>query len=154
MKKNIYRTATFMSVVALLSLASCQKEENTKVLFTGSIEKAAVNGKTSIQIDNATNEGKVVWESGDQVAIYDQGASYTLEAIPTGDNTVADFTGDATPAGGPYCAIYPASIATGSTSITLPAEQTCSNGTLVGSMFKYSARPPQTPPIILFFLDL
>ena len=139
MKKIIYRTATFMSLVALLSLASCQKEENTKVLFTGSIEKAAVNGKTSIQIDNATNEGKVMWESGDQVAIYDQGASYTLEAIPTVDNTVADFTGDATPAGGPYCAIYPADIATSSTSISLPAEQTCSNGThFTAPMYAYS----------------
>ena len=139
MKKNIYRTATFMSVVALLSLASCQKEDNAKVLFTGSIEKAAVNGKTSIQIDNATNEGKVIWESGDQVAIYDQGVSYTLEAVPTGDNTTADFTGDATPAGGPYCAIYPADIATGSTSITLPAEQTCSNGThFTAPMYAYS----------------
>ncbi len=128
-----------MSVVALLSLASCQKEEGGKVLFTGSIEKATIDSKTSIQIDNATNEGKVVWESGDQVAIYDQGVSYTLEAIPTGDKTTADFTGDAKPTGGPYYAIYPASIASGSASITLPAEQNCTDGThFTAPMYAYS----------------
>ncbi len=139
MKKNFYRTATFISIVALLSLASCQKEEGGKVLFTGSIERATVDGKTSIQIDNATNEGMVVWESGDQVAIYDQGVSYTLEAIPTGDKTTADFTGDANPSGGPYYAIYPASIASGSESITLPAEQNCTDGThFTAPMYAYS----------------
>lgn len=128
-----------MSIVALFSLASCQKEESGKVLFTGSIEKATVDSKTSIQIDNATNEGKVVWESGDQVAIYDQGVSYTLEAIPTGDYTTADFAGDATPSGGPYYAIYPAGIATGFESITLPAEQTCTDGThFTAPMYAYS----------------
>ncbi len=139
MKKNFYRTATFISIVALLSLASCQKEEGGKVLFTGSIEKATIDSKTSIQIDNATNEGKVVWESGDQVAIYDKGVSYTLEAIPTGDYTTADFTGDANPSGGPYYAIYPASIASGSESITLPAEQNCTDGThFTAPMYAYS----------------
>ncbi len=139
MKKYFHRIATFMSVVTLLSLASCQKEEGGKVLFTGSIEKATVDSKTSIQIDNATNEGKVVWESGDQVAIYDQGVSYTLEAIPTGNYTTADFTGDATPSGGPYYAIYPADIATGSASITLPAEQNCTDGThFTAPMYAYS----------------
>lgn len=139
MKKYFYRTAIFMSIVALFSLASCQKEEGGKVLFTGSIEKASIDSKTSIQIDNATNEGMVVWESGDQVAIYDQGVSYTLEAVPTGDYTTADFTGDATPSGGPYYAIYPAGIASGSESITLPAEQTCSNGThFTAPMYAYS----------------
>ena len=139
MKKNFYRTATFMSIVALLSLASCQKEEGGKVLFTGTIEKATIDSKTSIQIDNATNEGMVVWESGDQVAIYDKGVSYTLEAIPTGDYTTADFTGDAKPTGGPYYAIYPASIASGSESITLPAEQNCTDGThFTAPMYAYS----------------
>ena len=139
MKKYFHRIATFMSVVALLSLASCQKEEGGKVLFTGSIEKATVDSKTSIQIDNATNEGKVVWESGDHVAIYDKGVSYTLEAIPTGDKTTADFTGDAKPTGGPYYAIYPASIASGSESITLPAEQNCTDGThFTAPMYAYS----------------
>ena len=74
------------------------------------------------------------------MAIYDQGVSYTLEAVPTGDNTVADFTGDATPAGGPYYAIYPASIASGSESITLPAEQNCTDGThFTAPMYAYSS---------------
>lgn len=137
MKKHFYLTATLMSVVALFSLASCQKEESTKVLFSGSIENATVDSKTSINIAN--NTGTVKWESGDQVAIYDQGASYTLEAIPTSDNTTADFTGDATPSGGPYYAIYPADIATGSTSITLPAEQNCTDGThFTAPMYAYS----------------
>ncbi len=137
MKKHFYLTATLMSVVVLFSLASCQKEESTKVLFSGSIEKATVDSKTSINIAN--NTGTVKWESGDQVAIYDQGASYTLEAIPTADNTTADFTGDATPAGGPYYAIYPADIATGSASITLPAEQNCTDGThFTAPMYAYS----------------
>ncbi len=138
MKKHFYLTATLMSIVALFSLASCQKEESTKVLFSGSIEKATVDSKTSINIAN--NTGTVKWESGDQVAIYDQGASYTLEAIPTDDNTTADFTGDATPAGGPYYAIYPAGIATGSASITLPAEQNCTDGThFTAPMYAYSS---------------
>ena len=137
MKKHFYLTATLMSIVALFSLASCQKEESTKVLFSGSIEKATVDSKTSINIAN--NTGTVKWESGDQVAIYDQGASYTLEAIPTSDNTTADFTGDATPSGGPYYAIYPADIATGSASITLPAEQNCTDGThFTAPMYAYS----------------
>ena len=138
MKKHFYLTATLMSVVALFSLASCQKEESTKVLFSGSIEKTTVDSKTSINIAN--NTGTVKWESGDRVAIYDQGASYTLEAIPTADNTTADFTGDATPSGGPYYAIYPADIATGSTSITLPAEQNCTDGThFTAPMYAYSS---------------
>ena len=138
MKKHFYLTATLMSIVALFSLASCQKEESTKVLFSGSIEKATVDSKTSINIANKT--GTVKWESGDQVAIYDQGASYTLEAIPTSDNTTADFTGDATPSGGPYYAIYPAGIATGSASITLPAEQNCTDGThFTAPMYAYSS---------------
>ena len=137
MKKHFYLTATLMSIVALFPLASCQKEESTKVLFSGSIEKATVDSKTSINIAN--NTGTVKWESGDQVAIYDQGASYTLEAIPTADNTTADFTGDATPSGGPYYAIYPADIATGSASITLPAEQNCTDGThFTAPMYAYS----------------
>ena len=138
MKKHFYLTATLMSIVALFPLASCQKEESTKVLFSGSIEKATVDSKTSINIAN--NTGTVKWESGDQVAIYDQGASYTLEAIPTADNTTADFTGDATPSGGPYYAIYPADIATGSASITLPAEQNCTDGThFTAPMYAYSS---------------
>ena len=138
MKKHFYLTATLMSIVALFSLASCQKEESTKVLFSGSIENATVDSKTSINIAN--NTGTVKWESGDQVAIYDQGASYTLEAIPTADNTTADFTGDATPSGGPYYAIYPADIATGSASITLPAEQNCTDGThFTAPMYAYSS---------------
>ena len=137
MKKHFYLTATLMSVVALFSLASCQKEESTKVLFSGSIENATVDSKTSINIAN--NTGTVKWESGDRVAIYDQGASYTLEAIPTSDNTTADFTGDATPSDGPYYAIYPADIATGSASITLPAEQNCTDGThFTAPMYAYS----------------
>lgn len=73
------------------------------------------------------------------MAIYDQGASYILEAIPTGDNTTADFTGDANPSGGPYYAIYPAGIASGSESITLPAEQNCTDGThFTAPMYAYS----------------
>ena len=90
MKKHFYLTATLMSIVALFFLASCQKEENTKVLFSGSIEKATVDSKTSINIAN--NTGTVKWESGDQVAIYDQGASYTLEAIPHSMPLISTFT--------------------------------------------------------------
>ena len=137
MSKNFYRATTCITIVALFSLASCQKEEDGKVLFTGSIEKATVDSTTSINIAN--NTGTVKWESGDRVAIYDQGASYTLEAIPTSDNTTADFTGDAKPTGGPYYAIYPASIASGSESITLPAEQNCTDGThFTAPMYAYS----------------
>lgn len=127
-----------LTFVALFSFVSCQKEEGDKVLFTGTIEKTSVDSKTSIQIEN--NTGKVVWEAGDAIAVYDQGAAYTLDAIPTGDDyTTADFTGDATPLGGPYTAIYPASIATSATGVTLPTEQDCTNGThFTAPMYAYS----------------
>lgn len=139
MKMKHYRTATFMCLAALMAFASCQKED-VKVLFTGTIEQATYLGKTSVEIDNASDDAAIVkWEVGDEITVYDQGTAHTLAATPTGDYTTADFSGMATLSGGPYNAVYPADIAASATSIILSAAQGCSHGThFTAPMYAYS----------------
>ncbi len=140
MKKTFYRTASFMCLAALMAFASCQKEQNVKTLFTGTIEQATYLGKTSVEIESATEDAIVKWETGDEIAVYDPSTAHTLVATPTGDYTTADFSGIADLGDGPYYAIYPAENAVSATSVTLSSEQTCSNGThFTAPMYAYSS---------------
>ena len=140
MKRTIYSTATFMCLAALFAFASYQKKQNVKTLFTGTIEQPTSLSKTSVEIESATGDAVVKWEEGDEIAVYDPSTAHTLVATPTGDYTTADFSGIADLSDGPYYAIYPASIATSATSITLSTEQTCSNGThFTAPMYAYSS---------------
>ena len=140
MKKTFYRTASFMCLAALMAFASCQKDQDVKTLFTGTIEQATYLGKTSVEIESATEDAVVKWEAGDEIAVYDPSTAHTLVATPTGDYTTADFSGIADLSDGPYYAIYPARIATSATSITLSTEQTYSNGThFTAPMYAYSS---------------
>ena len=139
MKKNLTLTATLASLVALFVLASCQKEEDGKVYFTASIEEASAQGKTAIG-----QTGSMTWENGDQIAVYDEGGTTAsvLLAHPNNTGNKADFTlvpGSSQPGSGPYYAIYPAEIATGYNTVTLPAVQSCSGNHLAAPMYAYSA---------------
>jgi len=104
------KTMAFAAVAALLTLASCQKEEtpsfdqNGDLVFTGTIGQ---DTKTSIDASN----GKVSWVSGDEITITDAAKNevkYTVSAIDAqGKATFTKKAGESKTLGnGPYTAVY------------------------------------------------
>lgn len=115
------KTMIFAAVAALISLASCQKEEainngtdrNASPVFT-----ASISGATRTTID--MTEGKVAWEATDEITVTDASyasAVYTIESIDatTGKATFVIKTGETAIGDGPYTASYGTEPATAQT---------------------------------------
>lgn len=114
------KTMILAAFAALISLASCQKEEainngtdrNASPVFT-----ASISGATRTTID--MNEGKVAWEATDEITVTDASyasAVYTIESIDatTGKATFVYKSG-AILGAGPYTASYGTEPATAQT---------------------------------------
>ena len=121
MKKALVSLLTLASLVCLMSLTSCQKEENGNgTQFQATMEDCtSQNGKTVLS-GTALN-----WQSGDRIAIYGTAGGGIYSATPQTPATIANFdnvsgeTGNA-----PYRAFYPSTLTTDGATITLPATQT------------------------------
>ena len=107
------KTMIFAAFAALVSLASCQKEEvidnngtgkNASPVFTASI---AGSTKTTVDL----TDGKVAWEEADEITITDalsKSAVYKIESIDatTGKATFVIKDGETALGDGPYTATY------------------------------------------------
>lgn len=107
MKKTLF----FAAFAALISLASCQKEEiidngtdkNDSPVFTASI----LETKTTVDV----TDGKVAWESADEITVTDASSAsavYTVESIDatTGKARFVIKPGETALGAGPYTAFY------------------------------------------------
>ena len=118
------KTMIFAAVAALVSLASCQKEEainngtdkNASPVFTASIAGAT---KTTIDMTDG-NVAKIAWETTDEITVTDAAKSsavYTIKSIDatTGKATFVIKTGETALGDGPYTATYGTAPATAQT---------------------------------------
>ena len=117
MKKKMF----FAAVAALVSLASCQKEDITDNKTDQKISPvftASIAGSTKTTVD--LSDGKVAWEEADEITVTD-GASisavYAIESIDatTGKATFVIKDGETALGDGPYTAIYGTEPATAQT---------------------------------------
>ena len=106
------KTMILAAFAALVSLASCQKEDNiingtdnqTSPVFTASIAGAT---KTTVDL----TDGKVAWEESDEITITDASSAsavYIIESIDgtTGEATFIIKDGETALGSGPYTATY------------------------------------------------
>jgi len=152
MKKIILSLGAIIPLSALLMMTSCKKEENSTNQFVGTIEQFSdKQGKT---IFNGEGEGNysLHWTTTDQVQVYDQTTNATFNVTPdANDATIGHFSGNTLLENAPYTAIYPASIASSSNTVSLPIEQTCDAN---GFPTSYPMYAPQTNEQRLAFKNL
>ena len=118
-----------LSLVSLVSMTSCKKEEvGDGSRFYATMEQCADQyGKTVL------SDGVLSWTANDQVVIYGTAGSGTYAAQPQSTATNAVFNNVSGQSGAaPYYAIYPADIATAANTVTLPATQATTDGSLTG----------------------
>ena len=115
------KTMIFAAVAALVSLASCQKEDITDNGTDNKVSPvftASIAGSTKTTVD--LSDGKVAWEETDEITVTD-GASisavYAIESIDatTGKATFVIKDGETALGAGPYTAIYGTEPATAQT---------------------------------------
>ena len=139
-----------LSIVALLSITSCQKDKLTGSSFTATIEKC-----TDIYTKTVLSGTSLHWEAGDQIIIFNDFLQTGIYTAASGGNTTTTFTyvetgngmidvgddanynEDNRPSG--YYAIYPADIMFMEVTpeatlggITIPAVQQTTDGSLHG----------------------
>ncbi|MCQ2118705.1 MAG: hypothetical protein MJY84_02150, partial [Bacteroidales bacterium] len=115
------KTMILAAFAALVSLASCQKEDNiingtdnqTSPVFTASIAGAT---KTTVDV----TDGKVAWEESDEITVTDASSAsavYEIESIDgtTGKATFIIKDGETALGSGPYTATYGSEPATAQT---------------------------------------
>lgn len=149
MRKTFIKSYTLLCLVALLTLASCQKDKLTGSSFTATIEKCTdYNTKTVLSGQN------LHWEAGDQIIIFNDYLQTGIYTAATGGSTTttfdymqidgmidvgddANYNEDNRPSG--YYAIYPADIMFMEVTpeatlggITIPAVQQTTDGSLHG----------------------
>ena len=106
------KTMILVAFAALISLASCQKEEiidngpdnQTSPVFTASIAGAT---KTTVNL----TDGKVAWEETDEITVTDASSASALYEIESIDETTGKATfvikdGETALGAGPYTATY------------------------------------------------
>ena len=112
------KTMIFAAFAALLSLASCQKNEPTDVdpdINIGAENNASqvftaiINPGTKTTVD--VTDGKVSWEASDEITVTDaasNSAVYVIESIDSATGKATFVTKDGQPAlgDGPYSAVY------------------------------------------------
>lgn len=110
--------------------------------FSATIDNPGTSqDKTSIAI--VEDLGVISWQAGDAIAVYDN-AGTMAELTTTGFGTTAVFEGPAELGDGPYTAIYPAAMATGSNTISLGTTQTHSTTHFDAPMYATSANTSLT----------
>ena len=115
------KTMILAAFAALVSLASCQKEDNiingtdnqTSPVFTASIAGAT---RTTVNL----TDGKVAWEEADEITVTDASSAsavYEIESIDasTGEATFVIKDGETALGSGPYTATYGTEPATAQT---------------------------------------
>ena len=115
------KTMILAAFAALVSLASCQKEEiidNGPDNQTSPVFTASIAGSTKTTVD--VTEGKVSWEEDDEITVTDAASAsavYTIESIDatTGKATFVIKSGETSLGDGPYIATYGAEPATAQT---------------------------------------
>ena len=129
MKKVLLSLLAFVSIVGLLSLTSCKKEEAGNGQFTATMESCtSQDGKTVL---NGTN---LNWEPNDLVTIYGVGGIGYYFANPQTPATVAAFvySGFEHEISAPCRAYYPYNLTYDGVHIQLPATQTYVEGSMIG----------------------
>ena len=134
MRSGSMKTRAFFIIAALALLASCAKEAD----FSNETSAQKTYLTVGIGTDSKTYMGdleagarKVYWSNGDQIAV-NSTASAALEGLADGTRT-ATFSFDGV-ISTPYNVLYPASVYTDATHITLPAKQTYKEGGFADGM--------------------
>ena len=126
MKKNLIFLAFAAAVAAVV--VSCSKEaSNDNVVFKATAEPAAENNKVAL------SGGRLLWQAGDQISVYDASSNAAVFGLASGAGTAnAEYTkvSGTTPSATPYTAVYPAAIRTGASTVSLPAVQHSTDGGL------------------------
>lgn len=123
------KTAFYFIALACLGVAavSCSKEEpNNGNAPKFKVTLESTDAKTTLNGENLT------WTTGDQVAIFGTAAAPATYSATEVNGVYATLVSEQNPGDAPYTAIYPASIATSATTVTLPAEQHSVSGELTG----------------------
>lgn len=139
------KTRIFFLLAAMGLLASCAKV--TEEVIPAESDPEISNVKTVLTVgigtdtktylgDDGSATHKVYWSNGDVIAV--NGVDSDPLAGLVGDNSSVDFTLNGV-LSTPYKAIYPASIYTDATHVTLPAVQTYKAGGFADGMFPMAA---------------
>ena len=118
-----------VAVAATIVMSSCSKETENAKFFRAVAENAAEGGKV------AYTDGSLLWQAGDQIAIYDASharAVYGLAAGVGTDTAEYAYATGATLASAPYSVVYPASCSQTFGQISLPEVQHTPDGSLQG----------------------
>lgn len=118
--------ALSVAVVAALLFAACSDKEATRV-FEASTEGGAGNGKVSL------SGTAIRWSDDDTIRLfdtYDKAADYRLVSGAGASHAQFAYSSGSDLSGGTVRSVYPASLATSPTQITLPATQTTTDGSL------------------------
>ncbi|MBQ9474447.1 MAG: hypothetical protein IJU81_08585 [Bacteroidales bacterium] len=116
------------AAAATMLMASCSKEESKEVqTFKASAEQTSETSKISL------SGLSLRWSAGDQISVYDAASNNGVYALSSGEGTAngefAHSSGSSVSAA-PFSAVYPASIRTGATTVSLPATQSSTDGGL------------------------
>ncbi len=127
----------FLPLAAIVLLAGCNKEvaieEAPQPEVAKTVLEVSIGPSTKTVLGAKENgEYKVYWSNGDQIAVNGT-ASVALENLPDNAQS-ASFTISGTPET-PYKILYPASIYTDATHVTLPAVQAYKAGGFGEGMF-------------------
>ena len=132
------KTRYFLPLAAIVLLAGCNKEVAIEEIPQPEVAKTVLevsigqDTKTVMDSENGTGGHKVYWSDGDQIAVNGT-ASEALENLPDKAQS-ASFTINGT-LDTPYNILYPASIYTAETTVTLPATQAYKAGGFADGMF-------------------
>ena len=125
------RNLILLAFAAVAAVAvSCSKEaSNDNVVFKATAEPAAENNKVAL------SGGRLLWQAGDQISVYDASSNSAVFGLASGAGTAnAEYTkvSGTTPSATPYTAVYPAAIRTGASTVSLPEVQHTPDGSLTG----------------------
>ncbi len=124
MKKQIIAVTLFAAAVVL---TACKKDEvGTPVNSFNAFSEASGSAKTHLEPDVTNHAFRVMWDQGDEIKIYGAAGSSATYSTQQNDVEAATFTtaaGTGVSEGSSYTAFYPATIATSSSTVTLPAQQ-------------------------------
>jgi len=140
MKKSLFFVVELVAIVGLVSLTSCKKEET---MGNGTQFRAAMEDCTDVHnAKTALNGTALEWVAGDRVRVNGGSTTGVYTATPQSPATTAVLTlaeGEGVEEGGVYLAYYPAEIYHDWQTVTLPAVQSSTDGSLQGfPMFCYS----------------
>ncbi len=124
----------YWALTAIVACAACEKEaqqEPEQQPVRTVLQVGIADTKTYLGDADAQHHRKVYWSNGDQIAV---NGTPSEELAGLADNTAsADFT-FTDPLSTPYNVLYPASIYTDATHVTLPAVQTYKEGGIADNM--------------------